>query len=73
MTDPRYLTPAEFADRLRVHVDTVGRWRRDGMPVLDLGRIWRVKVAEAERWLEARSAVDDAVKGGRFVAVEALQ
>jgi excisionase family DNA binding protein len=56
MSDPgdRLLTSAETAERLRVNVDTLRRWRREGTgpPWHRVGRQVRYPARELERWLQ---------------------
>lgn len=48
-----YLTRAELAAELKVHVTTIDRWRADGMPSKPWGpRIRRFLMSEVEKWLE---------------------
>lgn len=65
--EPRYLTVREFARRVRVHEETVRVWCRDGLPVLRVGRGVRVRVREAEAWLDARAEQKRAASRGCVV------
>jgi hypothetical protein len=47
-----FMDAAAFAARRSVSASTVKRWIRQGLPHARLGRIVRVKVADAERWLD---------------------
>lgn len=55
MTEPKYLTVAEVAARLRVSTRTVHRWIRAGtiaaipLPGGQERRMWRIEEAEVER------------------------
>ncbi|MDI1444202.1 hypothetical protein [Polyangium sp. 6x1] len=52
---PRYMTFAEFAERMGVVRETVYVWKREGLPVIQAGpRLFRVRVQEAEVWLAER-------------------
>jgi excisionase family DNA binding protein len=47
---PRFLTPEEVADLLRISRRTVYNWLRSGqLPALRIGRIWRVRLEDIER------------------------
>jgi excisionase family DNA binding protein len=57
MTDEEMLTLADVAERLRVHIDTVRRWVRDGeLPAYQLGARagYRVKMSDFRTFLEKR-------------------
>lgn len=56
-----YMTYAEFAAHLGTSLVTVKRYRRVGMPVIEMGRARRVRVADAVRWIEDGGA-DGAAK-----------
>ena len=60
-TTDRLLTPAETAERLRLHVTTLAgqRQRGDGPPYVRLGRkCVRYREADIEAWLESRTIGD---------------
>lgn len=47
---PALLLPHEAAARLRIHVETVRRWLRQGKVTrLKIGRGWRIPASELER------------------------
>ena len=50
------LTAAETANRLRVHNDTLARWRNEGHgpPFFKLGGTYRYPADELERWIRSR-------------------
>lgn len=51
----RYLTRAELADHLGVSTKTIDRMLREGLPCHRFGRrLVRLRLAEAEDWLESR-------------------
>ena len=54
---PKYAPPAEYADRLRVSERSIRKWQRRGLPVVRIGSVVRVRVAEADAWLEEGGAV----------------
>ena len=47
-----YMSIDEYAHRRGVSRETVKRWKTRGLPCHNLGRIVRVRVAEADQWLE---------------------
>ena len=47
---PRFLTPEEVADLLRVSRRTVYNWLRSGqLPALRIGKVWRIRREDIER------------------------
>ena len=47
-----FLTPQEVSDLLRVSVHTVRRWIKEGsLPAYKVGRVWRIREAELDKWL----------------------
>ena len=48
------LTIQEFADKMRVHYQTVRTWVRNGLPVTKIGNIVRINEEEAMAWLKAQ-------------------
>jgi excisionase family DNA binding protein len=64
MAPPKFLTPDEVAQQLRVKPDVVRRLlRRRELPAIRVGRAWRVEEAEFQRWV-SRHLVRPA-RGGR--------
>ena len=52
-SDELFLTVEEVADQLRVSTQTVRRWVKEGeLPGYRVGRCFRVKRADLERWIE---------------------
>lgn len=48
-----FLTPEEIAKQLKLNVNTVYAWLRSGkLKGLKLGRVWRVRAADLESFLE---------------------
>lgn len=46
---PRFLTPEEVADLLRVSRRTVYNWLRSGqLPAIRIGKVWRVRREDIE-------------------------
>jgi excisionase family DNA binding protein len=47
------LTPAEAAEYLKVHRNTLLRWRQSGTgpPAIQMGRQWRYRRAALDQWL----------------------
>jgi excisionase family DNA binding protein len=53
----------EIADHLGVSRDTVYRWIDDReMPANKVGRLWKFKVSEVDKWVRAGKAGEDASK-----------
>ncbi len=53
----------EIADHLGVSRDTVYRWIDDReMPANKIGRLWKFKVSEVDKWVRAGKAGEDASK-----------
>ncbi len=47
-----FLTPQEVSDLLRVSVQTVRRWIKEGsLPAYKVGRVWRIREADLNIWL----------------------
>jgi excisionase family DNA binding protein len=60
-----YLTAAEVADLLRVSRPTVlAAVKKQGLPAVRLGRVWRFPRADVEAWLEEQKT-KGASDGGR--------
>lgn len=55
-TSERYAKLRDFARERHYGVSTVRRWIKEGMPHIGNGRSLRIKVPEAEAWLQARGA-----------------
>ncbi len=54
MADQELMTAAEVAEMLRVSVWLVWRWTREGvLPSIQLGRNYRFRRSEVERWVTA--------------------
>ena len=50
--DDRWLSVADIAEYLGVKKDTVYKWiARKGMPAHKVGRLWKFKRAEVDRWV----------------------
>jgi P27 family predicted phage terminase small subunit len=63
------ITRRELAARLDVHMMTITKWERDGMPIAERGERGRPSLydeAEVRAWIQAR---DEAVKSGHTVDV----
>jgi len=50
------LTPAQAAEYLKVHRNTLLRWRKAGTgpPAIQMGRQWRYRREALDRWLAER-------------------
>jgi excisionase family DNA binding protein len=55
------LTVAEAARYLKVHRNTLSRWRKEstGPPATRLGRQWRYRRSVLDRWLNEQTGGDD--------------
>jgi len=63
---PRFLTPDEVAQQLRVRPDVIRRLlRRRELPAVRVGRVWRVDEAEFQRWLARHRVQPPRGAGGR--------
>jgi excisionase family DNA binding protein len=52
-----WISLAEIAQHLGVHVESVRRWvKGNGMPAAKIGKVWRFKVSEVDRWAKAGSS-----------------
>lgn len=52
--EQEWLTPAEVAQRLKIHEKTVRRWLGEGkLRGSLLGRVWRVSPAALEEFMQA--------------------
>lgn len=51
--EPIWLDVARFAERRGVSVSTVRKWLREGLPAARRERVVRIRVTEAEAWLDA--------------------
>ena len=59
---PRFLTPEEVADLLRVSRRTVYNWLRAGeLPALRIGKTWRIRREDIE---PQRSLINHSLSGG---------
>ena len=58
-----FLNPQEISDLLRVSVQTVRRWIKEGsLPAYKVGpRMWRIRKTDLDEWLDRQrsTAVDD--------------
>lgn len=58
------LTVDEIARYLRVHPMTVQRWCRTGeLPAAKIGRAYRIKRGDLDRWWAERTAVSEGTAG----------
>lgn len=59
MTEPAIMTLQEVAELLRVHQSTVHHLVRAGkIPAFTVGRIWRFRRSEVERWIDKQHPYD---------------
>ena len=50
---PEVMTPQEVADLLRVSLQTIGRWRREGhLPAFTMGRTVRIRKEDLRQLLQ---------------------
>ncbi len=56
MTDDRWLSVDEISTYLGVKRDTICKWiERKGMPANKVGRLWKFKLDEVDRWVRRGS------------------
>lgn len=53
-----FLTQTELAERLKVHINTINRWQKQGLPFLRLpnAKTIRFDWVEVRAWIESGSA-----------------
>ena len=66
--DRTYQSAVEFAETMKVSVRLVRRWLALGMPSVHVGRVRRVIVADAQRWLAAGGGKGAAARAGLAAA-----
>ena len=53
----RWLSVEEIAEHLGIKKDTVYKWLNDkNMPAHKVGRLWKFKASEIDKWVEAGEA-----------------
>lgn len=58
-----WLTPEQVAEELHMHIETVREWiRLKHLPAYQLGRVYRVKREDLERFLEQRRTTGEQPK-----------
>jgi len=67
-TGPSHMTAGEYAARIGVSVRTTRSWIAAGMPSVRAGRVRRIIVADADRWLADGGARGSAARAGRAAA-----
>jgi putative molybdopterin biosynthesis protein len=56
-----FLTPQEVSDLLRVSVQTVRRWIKEGgLPAYKVGRGWRIREQDLNDWLSQQRSTGEA-------------
>ena len=56
-----WLTLEQIAEELQVHIETVRNWVRvKKLPAYKVGRVYRVRRADFEKFLEDRRTTDEA-------------
>lgn len=64
MTEP-WVSVEDVAKHLGVANDSVYRWiEARGLPAHKIGRLWKFKLSEVDRWVRAGGGRDDASSGG---------
>jgi len=59
----RWLSAEEIAQHLGVSIDTIYRWIAGrGMPAHKVGRLWKFKTDEVDKWVQAGGAADKSDK-----------
>lgn len=58
LDEQTFLTPQEVSALLRVSTQTVRRWIKEGeLPAYKVGRAWRIKEVDLNKWLNGRRTV----------------
>ncbi len=60
-----YLKVKQYAERLKVSERCVEKWLTQGLPVIKVGRVRRIPVRPADRWLRDRSNKDTSALSNR--------
>jgi len=61
--ESRWLSVAEIAQYLGVVEETVYRWtRRKGLPAHRVGKLWKFKADEVDRWIKSGKANESNTK-----------
>ena len=64
--DDRWLSVDEIGEYIGVSRDTVYAWiSNKGMPAQRVGRLWKFKRAEVDRWVRKGDAAEDATRARR--------
>lgn len=62
--EDRWLSVEEIAEYLGINRDTVYKWiERKKMPAHKVGRLWKFKKSQIDRWVEGGKAGPDAEPG----------
>ncbi len=72
LEEQAFLTPQEVSALLRVSAQTVRRWIKEGtLPAYKVGRAWRIKELDLNRWLDRHRNVTTAGnQGGRLAGAQ---
>ena len=63
-TDERWVGVDEVAAHLAVNKDSVYRWiERKGLPAHRVGRLFRFKLSEVDKWVRVGGAGEDTLTG----------
>lgn len=52
----RWLSVQEIADHLGVSKDTIYNWIKKGMPSHKIGKLWKFKTSEVDKWAKSGKA-----------------
>ncbi len=65
--DDRWLSVDEIGEYLGVSRDTVYAWiSNKGMPAQRIGRLWKFKRAEVDRWVRKGGAAEEVTRARRL-------
>ncbi len=71
-TEDRWLSADEICRHLGVSKDTVYKWiNRHGIPAHRMGRLWKFKISQVDKWVEDGGATDSHSAGDEGMNDEA--
>jgi excisionase family DNA binding protein len=53
--DEKLLDKKELAEWLGISIPTIDRWRKDGLPFIQTGKLVRFQKTKVQSWLDERS------------------